>query len=259
MTFVPDDAYNTKEIKLNDVNLVSFEYTDSGLLENTKFKNGNQVRKEYLTDRLDRETLELPEGLESKSTTVNGVTKQVSSIYNAANQLVQVENKLITYDLNGNLTSDGERTYEYNEFDQLVTIKDSVGNVIAEYSYDEEGRRIYSNDSNGRTFYTYNGNQVLYEEDANLNVVKSYTYDDEGHPLTMFYKGVTYDYLTNYRGDVLAMTDESGNLVASYTYDAWGNILSQSGDMAEINPYRYAGYRYDEDTKLYYLIIFSVN
>ncbi|HWL25286.1 MAG TPA: RHS domain-containing protein, partial [Ureibacillus sp.] len=46
------------------------------------------------------------------------------------------------------------------------------------------------------------------------------------------YKGVTYYYLTNYRGDVLAMTDESGNVVASYSYDAWGNILSQSGEMA---------------------------
>lgn len=72
----------------------------------------------------------------------------------------------------------------------------------------------------------------------------------------MIYKGVPYHYLTNYRGDVLGMTDESGKLVASYTYDAWGNILTQSGtdDMDSINPYRYAGYRYDEDTKHYYLM-----
>ncbi|WP_301281693.1 RHS repeat domain-containing protein [Lysinibacillus capsici] len=42
--------------------------------------------------------------------------------------------------------------------------------------------------------------------------------------------------------------------MAEYTYDAWGNNMSQSGTMATINPYRYAGYRYDEDTKLYYLI-----
>ncbi|MFY2307219.1 RHS repeat-associated core domain-containing protein [Lysinibacillus fusiformis] len=42
--------------------------------------------------------------------------------------------------------------------------------------------------------------------------------------------------------------------MAEYTYDAWGNIINQSGTMASINPYRYAGYRYDEDTKLYYLM-----
>ncbi|MDQ0156473.1 RHS repeat domain-containing protein [Anoxybacillus andreesenii] len=190
----------------------------------------------------------------SKKITKDGVTKEVSSQYNEANQLVQVGDKKYVYDANGNLQSDGNRTYEYNEFDQLVKIKDSTGKTLAEYSYDEEGRRVSSNDSHGKTFYTYNGNQVLYEEDENKNVIKGYTYDDDGHPLTMFYKGITYYYLTNYRGDVLAMTDESGRIVASYTYDAWGNILTQSGEMAEINPYRYAGYRYDDDTKLYYLM-----
>jgi RHS repeat-associated protein len=42
--------------------------------------------------------------------------------------------------------------------------------------------------------------------------------------------------------------------VAEYEYDAWGNILSQTGSLASENPYRYAGYRYDEVTGLYYLM-----
>ncbi|MDQ0156471.1 DNRLRE domain-containing protein [Robertmurraya andreesenii] len=310
VTFEPNDAYNTKEIKLNDQNLASFEYNKSGLLQSILFNKGSRISKEYTNGRLASETLSLsasqvfnsyqynydsnnsitsilsnegttkyeyddlnqltketlPDGTQmdygydtvgnrvSKKITKDGVTKEVSSQYNEANQLVQVGDKKYVYDANGNLQSDGNRTYEYNEFDQLVKIKDSAGKVLAEYSYDEEGRRVSSNDSHGKTFYTYNGNQVLYEEDENKNVIKGYTYDDDGHPLTMFYKGITYYYLTNYRGDVLAMTDESGKIVASYTYDAWGNILTQSGEMAEINPYRYAGYRYDDDTKLYYLM-----
>lgn len=36
-------------------------------------------------------------------------------------------------------------------------------------------------------------------------------------------------------------------------YDAWGNILSQTGTIASSNPYRYASYRFDEVTGLYYL------
>jgi RHS repeat-associated protein len=43
-------------------------------------------------------------------------------------------------------------------------------------------------------------------------------------------------------------------MAAGYTYDAWGNILSSTGAMAASNPYRYAKYRYDSETGLYYLI-----
>ena len=39
----------------------------------------------------------------------------------------------------------------------------------------------------------------------------------------------------------------------SYTYNAWGEILSATGDMADINPLRYRGYYFDSDTGLYYL------
>jgi len=70
----------------------------------------------------------------------------------------------------------------------------------------------------------------------------------------MIKDGITYYYHLNAHGDVTSFTDTNGNVVAEYEYDAWGNILSQSGSMASMNPYRYAGYRYDEETGLYYLM-----
>ncbi|MGG5253603.1 RHS repeat-associated core domain-containing protein [Neobacillus sp. SM06] len=48
--------------------------------------------------------------------------------------------------------------------------------------------------------------------------------------------------------------DANGNIVAQYQYDAWGNIISSTGTMKDANPYRYAGYRYDNETGLYYLM-----
>ncbi|PIC69006.1 type IV secretion protein Rhs [Sporosarcina sp. P16b] len=164
---------------------------------------------------------------------------------------------LFEEDTNGNLTNDGKFRYEWNAFDQLTKVLTTGGNLIAEYRYDDQGRRVFSNTSSGETYYRYNGisNQVLFEEDASGNITKSFTYDDNGNPLTMTYQGATYYFLTNYRGDILALVNKSGDRVATYTYDAWGNILTQSGsEIATINPYRYAGYRYDEDTKLYYLM-----
>ena len=47
--------------------------------------------------------------------------------------------------------------------------------------------------------------------------------------------------------------DSAGEVKGSYTYNAWGELISSSGDMADINPLRYRGYYYDEDLDFYYL------
>lgn len=55
----------------------------------------------------------------------------------------------------------------------------------------------------------------------------------------------------------MAIVDASGNLVVEYKYDAWGSPISISGSLkttlGELNPFRYRGYVYDEETGLYYL------
>jgi RHS repeat-associated protein len=59
------------------------------------------------------------------------------------------------------------------------------------------------------------------------------------------------------QGDVVALLDSTGTEVVTYQYDTWGNQVSITGTKAstvgEKNPYRYRGYRYDSETKLYYL------
>ncbi len=124
------------------------------------------------------------------------------------------------------------------------------------YKYDEDGRRIQKNVNGVITNYHYQGDSlnVLYETDADGNVVRSYIYGENGQLLAMKKGNATYFYHYNAHGDVIALTDEQGNIVARYQYDAWGNILSQSGALADENPYRYAGYQYDKETGLYYLI-----
>ncbi|MBQ8426402.1 MAG: RHS repeat-associated core domain-containing protein [Clostridia bacterium] len=44
-----------------------------------------------------------------------------------------------------------------------------------------------------------------------------------------------------------------GYIVDTYEYDAWGNITYQEGAIADINPFRYRGYYYDNETGFYYL------
>ena len=49
------------------------------------------------------------------------------------------------------------------------------------------------------------------------------------------------------------LIDANENTVASYEYDPYGNIVSATGSMAEINPLRYRGYYYDTELEMYYL------
>jgi RHS repeat-associated protein len=50
------------------------------------------------------------------------------------------------------------------------------------------------------------------------------------------------------------LVDINGISVVTYKYDAWGNIVYKTGGtIADINPYRYRGYRFDIETGFYYL------
>jgi RHS repeat-associated protein len=68
-------------------------------------------------------------------------------------------------------------------------------------------------------------------------------------------QGQTFYYHYNPHGDVIAMTDSTGKVVAQYTYDAWGNVLTSSAEgLAADNPFGYAGYMYDKEIGMYYLM-----
>ncbi len=71
------------------------------------------------------------------------------------------------------------------------------------------------------------------------------------------YNGTAYAYVKSLQGDIVAILDENGNAVVSYGYDAWGAPLWCTGELAEtlgkVQPFRYRGYVFDEETGLYYL------
>ncbi|MRC95516.1 RHS repeat-associated core domain-containing protein [Bacillus thuringiensis] len=62
-------------------------------------------------------------------------------------------------------------------------------------------------------------------------------------------------YVYNKDGVRLAMTNKDGQIVASYEYDSWGNVLkSDAKGIAADNPFGYAGYMYEKEIGMYYLI-----
>ena len=78
------------------------------------------------------------------SITTNGVAQ--SRTYNSENELTSVSGTTLTYDANGNLTTDqNDNKYIYDAWNRLVEVK-TGSTVLASYSYDALGRRIIQSD-----------------------------------------------------------------------------------------------------------------
>ena len=92
---------------------------------------------------------------------------------------------------------------------------------------------------------------MLDDTDGDGELIARYVYGANGQLLAMVRDGQTYYYHYNGHGDVIALTDVDCNVVATYEYDAFGNHIGTTGSVN--NPQRYAGYRWDEETGLYYL------
>ncbi|MDR1805606.1 MAG: hypothetical protein LBQ80_02390 [Clostridium sp.] len=63
----------------------------------------------------------------------------------------------------------------------------------------------------------------------------------DGEIIVFVLNGDSYFYLKNLQGDIVGIVDNTGALVVEYAYDAWGNTISQTGALAEVNPFRYCG------------------
>ena len=105
------------------------------------------------------------------------------------------------------------------------------------------------------TKYTLHGKNVVHMTKANDNL--HFFYDAQNRPAVVVYNGTAYAYVKNLQGDIIAILDSAGTAVVTYTYDAWGAPTSVAGTMAAtlgvLNPFRYRGYVYDDETGLYYL------
>ena len=172
------------------------------------------------------------------------------------NLLTAINDENITYNENGNIVSKGNTEYEWTHGNLLKKVTGQ--DFSASYTYDSNGDRI-SKYTNGVTtkFDIFNG-KILEQHDKN-NILH-FQYSDETL-VGFILNHVQYYYVTNLNGDIVAITDANGNLVAKYTYDVWGNVLDiepfekeneEQLNVARLNPFRYRGYYYDNESGLYY-------
>ena len=135
--------------------------------------------------------------------------------------------KAFTYDLNGNLTSDGSRTFEWDARNQLVAV--SVGTTRSEFIYDgtQQRVRVIQKDNGivqADTKVIWCGLQICEERapDGTTVTRRSFAYGEQIAAAARFFAA---DHL----GSVTEVADASGTLLARYTYDPWGRRSLAAG------------------------------
>ena len=151
-------------------------------------------------------------------------------------------------DANGNLVQDNKYKYEYDEFNQLVKVKDLNGKVLEEYVYDDVGNRIK------KTEYTDGKQKVTYYPDSNfVREVDSsgtkdtvYYYDDDNLLARKDSSGI-YFYQPDHLGSTTLITDKNGNKVGETSYLPFGAVFSGGNDK-----FLFTGKELDKSSLYYY-------
>jgi RHS repeat-associated protein len=165
--------------------------------------------------------------------------------YNAANHLTAFGSQSLSYDLNGNLTSDGTDSYTWDARRQLSSIS---GGASASFTYDSFGRRVSRTISSSTTTYRYDGYNIVQElsgstPTANMLVGgmdEVFRRSDSSGSSGPLVDGV---------GSIIALSDSSGAVQTQYTYEPFGKT-SVSGTTSS-NSSQFTG-RENDGTSLYY-------
>jgi RHS repeat-associated protein len=174
-----------------------------------------------------------------------------TATYNNLNQLTNLSGQPLTYDLNGNLTSDGQRTYTWDAENRLVGITyPAQSGKQTTFTYDGLNRRtaITSTPAGGgsavATSYIWCSKRLCQARNSANSPTRSYYAEGElvaGAPAQPLYYGP--DQLGSVRR-VFASTSSA----PAYGYDPYGNALQAT---APLTDFGYAGMVFNADSGLY--------
>ena len=199
-----------------------------------------------------------------RTTSLSGRTPVQTHTYTYGNtswkdQLTAYDGVTIQYDAIGNPTNDGTWQYTWQHGRQLQQMSRTDNSETVTFECNEDGLRtkktVVSGNTTDITEYTLHRKNVVHLTHGNNEL--HFYYDAQDKPAIVIFNGTAYCYLYNLQGDVVALVDGTGTKVVEYTYDAWGKPTGKTGTMAStlgtVQPFRYRGYVFDEETGLYYL------
>ncbi len=158
-----------------------------------------------------------------------------------------------TYDANGNLISDGEQCYSYNDANQLAAVRTCANNqLIVEYLYDHAGRRIiekhYQNGQLAETVYTIGQHTETAVPAGGARTDTTYIRVNNELVARNNPDASTTYYHPDHLGSTSLLTDASGAVVEETRYYPFG-VVREGGALSR---FLYTGQEADAETGLYY-------
>jgi RHS repeat-associated protein len=153
-----------------------------------------------------------------------------------------------TYDPNGNLWTQGTRTYEWDAENRLLRALNG-GTEIARFVYDALGRRQEKTGGGVTRTYVYDDNAIL-EERVTPGSTRRYVHGPGiDRPLAVVENGQVSYFVADHLGSIRQVTNTAGNPTLTRNYDPWGNMGAGG---VSTGGYAFTGREWDPETALYY-------
>ena len=211
--------------KSTDEGIWTYTYDRDGNLSSEMLDDGTAFHYTYSYDGAGNRL--------TKTDVVSGVT--TTWTYGSMNQVLTVkpgdaEAVEYTYDLNGNLLSDGHTAYTWTEDSRMATM--TVGDTTWTYTYNALGFRDSASDGVDTFTFYYDGTGNLLAQFKNGDAYQFYIRGTSGIEGYVDAEGAIYTFAYDLGGNVISVSGNNGKS-ASYVYDAFGNIIEQTGDITD--------------------------
>ncbi|SFI48553.1 RHS repeat-associated core domain-containing protein [Collimonas sp. OK307] len=255
VVFSYDVANHRTQTQLANGQTINYSYDDASQLTGITYKNSDNSTAGNLSYAYDNAGRRIRTSGSFARTNLSANSSNTG--IDAANRLTVSNGQSLSYDLNGNLISDGVNTYTWNARNQLTQIS---GAVTASFSYDALGRRQTRTLNGVGSGYVYDGLNLIQElngtgvDNSNpANLRASYLTGLGIDEVLAQQTGTgtsaqTINYFSDALGSTIRLTDQTGNKLVDYTYDPYGNTTA---DATIANPFQYTG-RENDGTGFYF-------
>lgn len=168
--------------------------------------------------------------------------------------LISYNGNRIINDEIGNPIRYKDWSFSWGDGNCLLSAKNAIHNL--QYEYDSYGLRMKKIEKDLITTFTYVDRNIVEQDNGKYKL--KFKYDNEDNIIGVNINGNDYYYVKNDMGDVMQIINRDGDIITEYHYSPWGKVEEIKGKLADtignLNPIRFHGYYYDQETGFYYII-----